>query len=193
MVSGDPVPKRSSAGGKDSRGNQAGRKDQLAFWPAADQIFLPRIFSGVCRFKFPFPGIRSSLLFPPRFLRGRLPVFLAGDILLCRQRCRAASGQEAASVSEKIKERGGSAELRPQGAEMRENMAGASSCRPYRPHRRRTPSVRWFHGVMKKLLGLICFLIAIGMLIMLITHNRLIGLIIIALFLFMGYNCFCGD
>ena len=41
---------------------------------------------------------------------------------------------------------------------------------------------------MKKLLGLICFLIAIGMLIMLITHNRLIGLIIIALLLFMGYN-----
>lgn len=46
---------------------------------------------------------------------------------------------------------------------------------------------------MKKIVGLIAFFIAIGMLIMLITHNRLIGLIIIALLLFVGYNCFCGD
>lgn len=46
---------------------------------------------------------------------------------------------------------------------------------------------------MKKLIGLVSFLIAIGMLIMLITHNRLVGIIIIALLLFVGYNCCCGD
>ncbi len=46
---------------------------------------------------------------------------------------------------------------------------------------------------MKKTIGLIAFFIAIGMLIMLITHNRLVGLVIIALLLFTGYNCFCGD
>lgn len=45
---------------------------------------------------------------------------------------------------------------------------------------------------MKKIVGLIAFFIAIGMLIMLITHNRLIGLIIIALLLFIGYNCLCS-
>lgn len=46
---------------------------------------------------------------------------------------------------------------------------------------------------MKKLIGLIAFVLAIGMLIMLITHNRLIGMILIALLLFVGYNCVCGD
>lgn len=46
---------------------------------------------------------------------------------------------------------------------------------------------------MKKLMGLAAFLIAIGMLLMLITYNRLIGLFIIALLLFVGYNCFCDD
>jgi len=46
---------------------------------------------------------------------------------------------------------------------------------------------------MKKIIGLIAFFIAIGMLLMLITHNRLIGLIIIALLLFVGYHCFFGD
>ncbi len=45
---------------------------------------------------------------------------------------------------------------------------------------------------MKKIIGLICFFIAIGMLIMLII-NKLLGLLIIALLLFVGYNCFCGD
>ena len=34
---------------------------------------------------------------------------------------------------------------------------------------------------MKKIIGLVSFLIAIGMLIMLIAHNRLIGMVIIAL------------
>ena len=43
---------------------------------------------------------------------------------------------------------------------------------------------------MKKIIGLVALLIAIGMLIMLIAHNRLVGLIIIALLLFVGYNCF---
>ena len=46
---------------------------------------------------------------------------------------------------------------------------------------------------MKKIIGLVALLIAISMLIMLIAHNRLVGLIIIALLLFLGYNCFCGD
>ena len=46
---------------------------------------------------------------------------------------------------------------------------------------------------MKKIIGFIAFFIAIGMLIMLITRNRLVGLILIALFLFLGYNCFCSD
>lgn len=46
---------------------------------------------------------------------------------------------------------------------------------------------------MKKIIGFSALFIAIGMLIMLITHNRLVGLIIIALLLFVGYNCCCGD
>lgn len=46
---------------------------------------------------------------------------------------------------------------------------------------------------MKKIVGFVALFIAIGMLIMLITHNRLVGVIIIALLLFVGYNCFCGD
>lgn len=46
---------------------------------------------------------------------------------------------------------------------------------------------------MKKMIGFSAFFIAIGMLIMLITRNRLVGLVIIALLLFVGYNCFCGD
>lgn len=46
---------------------------------------------------------------------------------------------------------------------------------------------------MKKIIGLALFLIAFGMLLMIITHNRLIGLIMIALLLFVGYHCSCGD
>lgn len=46
---------------------------------------------------------------------------------------------------------------------------------------------------MKKTIGLAAFLIALGMLLMLITHNRLAGLVIIALLLFFGYHCMCGD
>ena len=41
---------------------------------------------------------------------------------------------------------------------------------------------------MKKMLGCVAVLIAVGMLLMLIAHNRLVGLIIIALLLFIGYN-----
>ena len=48
-------------------------------------------------------------------------------------------------------------------------------------------------ALMKKMIGLIAFFIAIGMLLMLLTHNRLVGLVIIALLLFLGYNCFCSD
>lgn len=46
---------------------------------------------------------------------------------------------------------------------------------------------------LKKIIGLIIFFIAIGMLLMIIVHNRFIGLIIIALLLFVGYFCFCGS
>lgn len=46
---------------------------------------------------------------------------------------------------------------------------------------------------MKKLIGFVALLIAIGMLIMMITHNRLIGLIIIALLLLVGYHCICSS
>lgn len=46
---------------------------------------------------------------------------------------------------------------------------------------------------MRKIIGVIVFLIAIGMLLMLIIHNRLVGFIVIALLLFAGYNCFCDN
>lgn len=46
---------------------------------------------------------------------------------------------------------------------------------------------------MRKIVGLIIFFVAIGMLLMLFIHNRLTGLIIIALLLFAGYNCFYDD
>ncbi len=48
-------------------------------------------------------------------------------------------------------------------------------------------------GFMRKLVGLVSFLVALGMLLMMITNNRLVGLIIVALLLFVGYNCMCGD
>ncbi|MBR1931266.1 MAG: hypothetical protein IJ833_07325 [Lachnospiraceae bacterium] len=46
---------------------------------------------------------------------------------------------------------------------------------------------------MKKIIGLVAFLIAIGMLLMMMTNNRLLGLIIVALLLFVGYQCVCSD
>ncbi len=42
----------------------------------------------------------------------------------------------------------------------------------------------------KKLMGLLAFFVAIGMLIMLFLHNDFVGIIIIALLLFIGYNCY---
>lgn len=45
---------------------------------------------------------------------------------------------------------------------------------------------------MKKLIGLVSCLIALGMLLMMVTNNRLVGLMIVALLLFVGYNCLCG-
>lgn len=44
---------------------------------------------------------------------------------------------------------------------------------------------------MKKMIGLMFFFVAIGMLLMVLIHNRLLGLFIIALLLFVGYTCFC--
>ena len=43
---------------------------------------------------------------------------------------------------------------------------------------------------MKKIIGLILSFVAIGMLLMMVIHNRLIGLIILALLLFAGYYLF---
>jgi len=43
---------------------------------------------------------------------------------------------------------------------------------------------------MKKIIGLILFFVAVGMLLMLVIHNRFIGLV--ALLLFAGYYLFCG-
>lgn len=44
---------------------------------------------------------------------------------------------------------------------------------------------------MKKLIGLLAVAAAAGMLIMLFIHNILIGLIIIALLILIGYCCYC--
>ncbi len=45
---------------------------------------------------------------------------------------------------------------------------------------------------LKKLIGLVAIAVAVGMLLMLFLHNILIGLIMIALLLVIGYCCFCG-
>ncbi|MCM1044906.1 MAG: hypothetical protein NC417_05315 [Candidatus Gastranaerophilales bacterium] len=44
---------------------------------------------------------------------------------------------------------------------------------------------------MKKMIGLIVFFLALGMILMILVHNRLVGLLIASLLLFVGYNCFC--
>lgn len=44
---------------------------------------------------------------------------------------------------------------------------------------------------MKRCIGFILFWIAVGMLLMLLIHNTLIGLILIAVLLLLGYNLFC--
>ena len=41
------------------------------------------------------------------------------------------------------------------------------------------------------MIGFILFWIAIGMLIMLLIHNMLVGMIIIGILLLLGYNLFC--
>jgi len=46
--------------------------------------------------------------------------------------------------------------------------------------------------VMKKFLGIAAILIAVGMLLMLLLSNRLLGIIIIGLLIFVGYSCY-GD
>ena len=43
----------------------------------------------------------------------------------------------------------------------------------------------------KKLVGLLAFFVALGMLIMLFLHNDFVGIIFIALLLFVGYTCIC--
>ena len=46
---------------------------------------------------------------------------------------------------------------------------------------------------MKKLIGLVAFCIASGMLFMLFLVNRFVGLVLIVLLLLIGYNFFCCD
>ena len=46
---------------------------------------------------------------------------------------------------------------------------------------------------MKKLIGLVALCIAAGMLLVLFMNNRFIVLILIVLFLLIGYNFFCWD
>lgn len=45
---------------------------------------------------------------------------------------------------------------------------------------------------IKKLIGLLAIAVALGMLIMLFIHSELVGIIIIGLLAFIGYNCYCG-
>ena len=44
----------------------------------------------------------------------------------------------------------------------------------------------------RKLMGLLAFAMALGMLLMLFLHSELVGILIIALLIFVGYSClFC--
>lgn len=43
----------------------------------------------------------------------------------------------------------------------------------------------------RKLIGLLAFSVAVGMLIMLFLRSELVGIFIIALLVFIGYNCYC--
>lgn len=45
---------------------------------------------------------------------------------------------------------------------------------------------------MKRLIGFVLFWIAIGMAIMMFLHSSLLGLLLIFIFLLIGYNMFCG-
>ena len=42
----------------------------------------------------------------------------------------------------------------------------------------------------RKLIGLLAFFVAIGMLIMLFLHNDFVGIVLITMLLFIGYNCY---
>ena len=44
---------------------------------------------------------------------------------------------------------------------------------------------------MRRVLGLILFWIAIGMLLMMLIGNNIVGIILVACFLVVGYNLFC--
>lgn len=44
---------------------------------------------------------------------------------------------------------------------------------------------------IKKIIGLLAFAAALGMLIMLFLHSEIVGIIIIVLLVFIGYNCYC--
>lgn len=46
---------------------------------------------------------------------------------------------------------------------------------------------------IKKLIGLLAIAVALGMLIMIFLHSEIVGIIIIALLVFIGYNCYCCD
>ncbi|MCM1386424.1 MAG: hypothetical protein NC231_03790 [Bacillus sp. (in: Bacteria)] len=46
---------------------------------------------------------------------------------------------------------------------------------------------------MKKLIGLVAFCVAAGMLVMLFMTNRFVGFILIVLLMLIGYNFFCCD
>lgn len=44
---------------------------------------------------------------------------------------------------------------------------------------------------MRRVLGLMLFWIAIGMLLMMLIGNNIVGIILVAGFLIVGYNLFC--
>ncbi len=44
---------------------------------------------------------------------------------------------------------------------------------------------------MRRVLGLILFWIAVGMLLMMIIGNTIVGILLVAVFLIAGYNLFC--
>lgn len=45
--------------------------------------------------------------------------------------------------------------------------------------------------VLKRVLGLILFWIAVGMLLMMLIGNTVVGIILVSLCLIIGYNLFC--
>ena len=46
---------------------------------------------------------------------------------------------------------------------------------------------------MKKWIGFILFWIAIGMVIMLMIPNKFLGILVIAILIFIGYHLYCSD